>query len=112
MNGPVLPRKLTLETPERTSDGAGGHTIAWTPLGVVWAEMEPRRGSETVVAGANASRQAWRITVRGAPNGSPQRPRADQRFTDGTRVFNILAVAEADSEGRFLICNAEEGLAV
>jgi head-tail adaptor len=47
--------------------------------------------------------------VRGAPVGAPSRPVAGQRFREGARIYPILAVAEADPEGRYLVCHAEEG---
>jgi head-tail adaptor len=49
-----------------------------------------------------------RITVRGAPVGAEQRPRPDQRFRDGSRLFRILAVTERDAAGRYLLCFARE----
>jgi len=51
---------------------------------------------------------AFRITVRGAAVGSPQRPRPEQRFRDGARVFVIVAVTERDPSGAFLTCFARE----
>ena len=54
-------------------------------------------------------RVACRILVRGAPAGSPSRPRADQRLREGARVFDILTVTEHDPAGRFLEIRAEEG---
>ena len=31
------------------------------------------------------------------------------RFREGARIYPIIAVAEADPEGRYLVCYAEEG---
>ncbi len=112
MKLPKLTRRLVLEERVRTSDGMGGHEGNWVPLGELFAELVARTGSEGEVGGRGVSRQAWRITVRGAPDGAPSRPRPEQRFREGSRVFNIESVAEADPEGRFLVIRAEEGLAV
>jgi hypothetical protein len=49
--------------------------------------------------------------VRGAPVGAQRRPKAEQRFRDGTRLFRILSVTERDPQGRFLICQTEEEVA-
>ncbi len=111
MSRPRLSRRLVLETRARTPDGLGGHETVWVALGTLWAELDARTGREQIAAARESTRQPWRITVRGAPPGAPSRPRADQRFREGGRVFNILSVAEADPEGRFLICHAEEALA-
>lgn len=105
-----LSRRLTLETPERLPDGSGGFTVAWRALGTVWAEVAARTGREDFIAGQPRSRVKVRIMVRGTPVGAPSRPRPDQRFCEGARVFNILSVAEFGPRGRFLEITAEEGV--
>ena len=101
---PHLSRRLRLEGPARVPDGAGGFTESWTPLGFIWAEVAPRTGR----GDATVSRQGLRITVRAAPQGAPSRPTAQQRFVDGTRIYRIEAVTEADPRGRYLTCFASE----
>lgn len=108
MSVPRLNRRLTLESPERASDGAGGFIQSWTSLGTVWAEVTARTGRETQVAGAALSTVAYRILVRAAPLGHPERPIPEQRFRDGARVFHIRSVAEADPMGRYLLCMSDE----
>lgn len=103
-----LKRLLTLETPVKVDDGAGGFSIAWTAEGQLWAEVVPGAGSETAGVEVSLSKVPYRITVRGAEVGSPRRPRPEQRLTDGDRVFTILAVTERDADGRFLTCFARE----
>ena len=112
MTVPVLNRALVLEAPERVADGAGGFIEGWIVLGTLWAQIEARTGRETAAAGAPISRMAWKIVVRGAPFGSPERPRPEQRFRDGDRVYVIQAVAERDPDGRYLTCFADEELVV
>lgn len=109
MKRPHLSRRLWLEAPVRAEDGAGGQSVAWVTLGSLWAEVKPRTGREVVFGAQERSIQPVRITVRAAPPGAPSRPEADQRFRDGARIFAILAVTEADAEGMFLTCFAEEG---
>lgn len=104
----MLNRPLVLEARIRTPDGAGGYTEAWSPLGTLWAELKAGSGRETREDLATYSRAPYRITVRAAPHGAVSRPQADQRFVDGERVFTILAVVEAGTDGRFLTCNAVE----
>ena len=107
-----LSRKLVLETPDRVPDGAGGFTQSWTELGALWAEVVARTGREKQGEAVPVSNVGYRITVRAAPVGAEGRPRPDQRFRDGTRLFRILAVADNDPGGRFLTCYAEEEVAV
>ncbi|MEL6915567.1 MAG: head-tail adaptor protein [Pseudomonadota bacterium] len=108
MKLPMLNRPLVLEERLRTADGAGGYTEAWMPLGTLWAELKAGSGRETGENFSTRSRAPYRITVRAAPEGAPSRPKPDQRFVDGARVFSILAVMEAGTDGRFLTCNARE----
>ncbi|WP_241523913.1 head-tail adaptor protein [Oceaniglobus indicus] len=102
---------MTLETLQRVPDGAGGHQGIWTPLGQIWASVRPGTGRETSGQDVALSRLGVRITVRGAVQGAPSRPRAGQRFREGGRLFVIDAVSETQ-DGRFLTCNAHEELAI
>lgn len=108
MNMPRLNRKLVLESPVRVSDHAGGHKIAWQALGSIWAEVTPGTGVERAGEFVTLASVPYEIVVRGAPEGSSRRPRPEQRFREGERIFRILAVAEADSEGHYLTCFARE----
>ncbi len=112
MRPPVLNRKLVLEAPVTTPDGAGGFTRSWVPLGTVWADVQPGAGRELAGIEVNVSSVSYLITVRGAAAGSPQRPKAGQRLTEGLRRFEILAVSEADAEARHLKCYAREEVVV
>lgn len=100
----ILRRKLYLETPIRVADGAGGFLLSWERRGAVWAEVLPRGGSQS----ENIARLGLQITLRAAPQGAPMRPTPSQRFVDGTRIYRIDAVTEADGLGRYLICFATE----
>ena len=111
MKTPRLNRKLVLEAPVRSADGAGWYTETWAAVGTVWAEVTARSGSERSVAGVPVSRVGYRIVVRGAPEGSAMRPTPDQRFSEGTRRFVIRAVAERDPRGQYLTCFADEEVA-
>jgi head-tail adaptor len=103
-----LNRRLVLETPTRAADGAGGFALTWVQEGVLWGEVVPGSGSDSAGVEVSLAKVPYRITVRGAAVGSPARPRPDQRLTDGTRVFTILAVTERDSSGLYLTCFARE----
>lgn len=106
-----LLRRLTVESSERTADGSGGATVTWVPVGTLWADVTVRGDrKDDFVAGAQRPRVKYRIVVRGAPVGAPSRPRPDQRLREGSRVFSILTIAEADPEGRYLEIIAEEGV--
>lgn len=111
MSLPVLNRQLVLEELSRASDGAGGFADSWAAVGTLWAEVLPGTGRNVTADQILASAMTYRITVRAAPAGAASRPRPDQRFREGVRLFRILAVAERDAEGRYLTCFAEEEVA-
>lgn len=104
MNTPQFNRKLVLEAPTRSSDGAGGFSEIWQALGIIWGEVLPRGAGREV----EASELKLKITVRAAPQGAPSRPTAAMRFRDGDRVYNIDAVTEAEAAGRYLVCFVKE----
>lgn len=108
MKVPVLSRCLTLEDPQRASDGSGGQIENWQSLGSVWAEMKPLTGRAKMQGGVDLSVQRYRVTLRATPVGAASRPRPDQRFRDGARLFLIHAVTEADDAARYLICFVQE----
>ncbi|MFY0632978.1 MAG: head-tail adaptor protein [Vannielia sp.] len=105
---PVLNRKLVLETPERLPDGSGGWSQSWAELGQLWAEVKSGSGRERADEFLTVSSVPYRITVRAAPPGATSRPRPEQRFREGARIYRILAVAERDARGRYLTCYARE----
>jgi head-tail adaptor len=108
MTAPVLNRLLQLEEAQRVPDGAGGFTTTWVVLGSVWAEIRPGSGRERAGEFVTLSTVPYRITVRAAQQGAPSRPRPDQRFREGQRLFRILAVTEAGQSGGYLTCHAQE----
>lgn len=103
-----LSRKLTLESPNRGADGAGGFVIGWDVAGSFWADVSLRTGREKSGGTVALSTMGYKIVVRGAPHGSTMRPKPEQRFREGERVFRILAVAESDPDGRYLTCFVDE----
>lgn len=100
----ALTRRLTLEQAVKTPDGAGGFLEIWQALGDLWANIDAHTGHVRDGAGTTLSVVRYRIVVRAAPDGSDQRPRADQRFTDGARAYVIDAVAPHDEAGLYLEC--------
>ena len=109
---PRLNRRLTLEAPQQVADGAGGLTESWIALGTLWAEMRPRgAGREQRTGNASLAASGYHVTVRNAPETSPQRPRPDQRFRDGGRLFSIRSVTDSDPQGMYLTCFAVEEVA-
>lgn len=105
---PALNRRLVLEAPERVADGAGGFAVSWVARGTLWAELRPGPGRARGAEGLTLASVPYRITVRAAPQDAPSRPRPEQRFRLGARIFRIVAVTEADAGARYLTCFTRE----
>ena len=112
MKAPRLSRRLVLEAPTRVPDGAGGFTCTWAALGTLWADLVPGTPRLSDRPGAAEQRLPLRVTLRGAASGAPSRPVPGQRFREGARLYAIQSVAEADPDGRFLLCLAHEETAL
>ena len=111
MSKPRLNRLLALEQANRAPDGAGGYVQVWEALGTVWADIRAGTGREQGQDFVTMSTVPYRITVRATPEGSPSRPKPDQRFREGARVFRIIAVTETYGELGYLTCFAREEVA-
>lgn len=108
MSAPELNRALVLEAPTQVADGAGGFALTWTTVGTLWSEVTAGSGRDLAGVEIALASVPYRITVRGAPVGSPRRPTPEQRFRDGARVYHILAVTERDPDALYLTCFARE----
>lgn len=108
MKVPQLNRKLVLEAPVRSADGAGGFVETWQPLGTLWAQIKTGSSREKAGNFLTLSSTTLKIVVRSAPIGSQFRPTADQRFAEGMRIYRIQAVTETEGAGRYLTCIAKE----
>lgn len=108
MSAPELNRALVLEEKQRLADGAGGFSETWVLRGVLWGAVRPLSAGEGTLEEIVSARQLFRILVRGRAQGAPSRPIPGQRFRDGTRRFEILAVSEEPPEGRYLRITARE----
>lgn len=108
----ALNRKLDLQEAQRTSDGAGGYTETWVSLGTVWGALRAGTGKESNQDFVTVSQVPYRIVLRSAPEGASSRPKPEQRLVEaGGRIFRILAVADHDPRGLYLVCHVREEVA-
>jgi len=84
-----LKRRLTLEAPFVVSDGVGGTTVTWQPVGKHWAEVRSRLGDKRQWAEALTSDATHLIRIR-----RTRKIGSNMRFTEGARVFEIRSVIE------------------
>ena len=100
----TLNRKFTLEALAASPDGAGGQSEAWTPLGEHFVALSASAGRERDSGGRPSARVTHRCWLRYHDYDDPARPRPDQRFREGSRIYAIRAIAEADDLRRYLVC--------
>lgn len=99
----ALRRRMLLEAPVETPDGAGGVLRGYTLVAAVWAGIEWLSGDERWRAGRPEQAASHRITLRWRAGVD-----AGQRLRDGDRIFDIRTVADPDGGRRRLICLVEE----
>lgn len=96
-------RRLTLEAPASTPDGAGGGLETFAPVASMWASLRWLGGEERRQADRweQASRQEIVIRWRSGVT-------AGMRFRAGGEVFAIVTAGDPDGDRRRLVCLCEE----
>ena len=97
-----LNRRLVLEAPLESADGAGGVTRGYAPVMTLWAKVEPVSARGVVVADAPGATITHRITVR-----RRSAVTMDHRFVEGAMVYRIVTLRD-DATRRFLVIGAEQ----
>jgi len=95
-------RRLSLEAPVETADGAGGVTRSFAQIARVWAEVTPLSAGETMSADAHGARVTHRITIR-AGRAVTNR----HRFTEDGRAYRVIAARDSDDR-RLTLITVEE----
>jgi SPP1 family predicted phage head-tail adaptor len=96
-------RRLVLEAPTESADGAGGVTRSFAAVATLWATLEPVAARAEVTAERSGQAITHRITIRRRMDVT-----AAHRFTEDARLFEIRGIVDADEAGRYLIIEAEE----
>lgn len=99
----ALDRRVILEAPVSTSDGAGGATVAWQELATVWAQVETLSAAERERSGRLAGIATHRVSIRARDD-----VESGQRVVVDGRVLAVRATRPAGVRDRYLILEAEE----
>ncbi|MGC1467720.1 MAG: phage head closure protein [Pseudolabrys sp.] len=107
MSAPVinpgdLDRRLVLDAPVDTEDGAGGVVTMFQPVTTLWAQVTPLAARADIAADALGAALRYRIVIRYRADVTTR-----HRFQDGDRTYRIIAVQES-TDRRFLAITAEE----
>ena len=98
-----LNRRLTLEAPVESADGAGGVVREFETVATLWAEVTPASAARVIEAERAGARITHRIGIRFAHDITTR-----HRFRDGERVSRIVSLRDRDGRKRFLAIEAEE----
>ncbi len=102
-NPGLLNRRLTLEAPVESADGAGGVMRSFEAVATLWAQVTPVSAAHAFEAERLGARITHRIGLRFAEDITTK-----HRLRDGERVFRIVSVRDRDGRKRFLAIEAEE----
>lgn len=96
-------RRLVMEAPSETADGAGGVARSFVAVATLWAAVEPVAARPDVTADRSGQKVTHRIAIRRRDDIT-----AAHRFVEGTRMFEIRAIVDPGEAGRYLEIEAEE----
>ncbi len=99
----ALNRRLTLDAPQDTADGAGGVLRDFEAVATLWAQVTPISAQAEIEAARLGARITHRIRIRFADNITTR-----HRLRDGSRIFRIVSLRDSDGRKRFLDISAEE----
>ena len=97
-----LNRRLTLQAPVETDDGAGGVTRTYETVTTLWAQVAPLSARSNVAAGNLGAALGARIIIRARGDVTTR-----HQFVDGAHVYRVIAARES-ADHRFLEIDAEE----
>jgi len=98
-----LNMRLLLEAPIDAQDSIGGIVRTWSLVSEVWASVRPLSSAQRLAADGAQSLVTHAVTLRWRPDVT-----GAMRLRDGTRVFEILSIADAQGERRRLVCRCRE----
>jgi SPP1 family predicted phage head-tail adaptor len=100
-----LNRRLVLEAPVETPDGAGGVVRGFEAVATLHAEVTSAAAREEVEAARLGAAVTHRIVVRFSADITVR-----HRLRDGERLYRIVSLKDRDGRGRFLDIAAQERL--
>lgn len=98
-----LNRRLILEAPMETDDGAGGVSRTFDAVATLWASVTPVSAQEEIEAARLGARITHRISLRFSNDITTR-----HRFRDGDTVYRIVTLRDRDGRRRFLDISAEQ----
>lgn len=101
MNPGALDRRLVLQAPSETDDGAGGVTRDYVTVANVWAQVVPQGMRADAAAASLGAVQRFRVVLRRRDDVTTR-----HRLRDADAVYRIVA-ARVSADRRFTEIDAE-----
>lgn len=98
----TLDRRLILQAPVETPDGAGGVARSFSAVATLWGGVTPLAARADAAADSRGAALRVRIVIRFRDDVTTR-----HRIADGAHVYTIVAVREITGR-RFLEIDAEE----
>lgn len=99
----MLNRRLVLEAPVESADGAGGVVRSFETMATLWVSVTPVSAARQIEAARLGARVTHRLHLRFSSDITTR-----HRFRDGARLYRIVALRDRDGRQRFLEIEAEE----
>lgn len=97
-----LNRRLILQAPVETADGAGGFSRSFAAVATLWAQVVPVSARAAITADGLGAALRYTIVIRVRDDITTR-----HQLIDGTHVYRVIAV-RPDADRRFLEIEAEE----
>jgi SPP1 family predicted phage head-tail adaptor len=101
----LLSRRLVLEAPVESADGAGGVVRSFSAAATLWVSVTPVSAAREIEAARLGARVTHRLHLRYSNDITIR-----HRFRDGSRIYRIVTLRDRDGGKRFLEIEAEERL--
>jgi SPP1 family predicted phage head-tail adaptor len=99
----LLNRRVVLEAPVESADGAGGVTRGFEAVATLWVSVTPISAARQIEAQRLGARITHRLHLRYSQDITTR-----HRFRDGDRIYRIASLRDRDGSRRFLEIEAEE----
>lgn len=103
-----LDQRVTFQRLTQVADGLGGSTQSWADLFTCWAQVEPMRGGERLMAEQLEDPRDYRVTVR--RSGDSAGVTAADRVSWRGSLLNVRFIADAGPRPLYLTFECERGV--
>jgi SPP1 family predicted phage head-tail adaptor len=98
----MLNRRLVLEAPVESADGAGGVIRGFAAIATLWVSVTPVAAAHAIEAERLGAKVTHRLHLRFSDDITTR-----HRFRDGVRIYRIVTICDRDGRRRFLEIEAE-----